>query len=370
MGQFKTFMSSNLYLKQGEKMKRKMVFQSLVLVMVLSLAMPAAVLAAPSNDNFVDAQLIGNLPFSVYHDTSGATFEADEPYPTCGSGAPLKTAWFAYTPASNMTLMPRVNYYYFPTLLAVYTGSSLADLSQVRCGLYYETASFQAQAGTTYYFQVAGLYGDEGTIPFSIDMAPPPQVNAYFYPSDPSVFDNVSFNASVYDPANIYGQTYAWTISDGTSSDQGGFYHQFASDGDYNVNLLVTTSDGRSNSSAQTIQVRTRDVSISKLSVPQMASTNQTKTINVEVKNNRYADYVQVALYKGLPGGGEQLIGTLMIYVPARATKPTVFKFTYTFTSADVSVGKVIFRATANLVNGRDALPSDNTSIMTTIVNR
>lgn len=351
-------------------MKTKTILSSLILILALSLALPVNVLAAPSNDNFADAQLIGSLPFSVYHDTSGATFEADEPNPTCGSGAPLKTAWFSYTPSSDVLLMPRVNVYYFGSILAVYTGSSLADLSQVACSPYYQTFTLQARANVTYFFQIAGMYGEEGPIPFTLEVTPPPMVNAYFSPFDPSVFDNVSFNSSVYDPANIYGLTYAWTVGDGTSSDQSSFSHQFASDGDYALNLLVTTVDGRSSSVAQTVQVRTRDVSINKLSVPQMAAVNQTKTINVEIKNNRYSDYVQVVLVKGLPGGSEQVIGILTLYVPARATKPTTFKFSYTFTSSDATVGKVVFKATANLVNGRDALPSDNTAIVTTTVNR
>ena len=101
-----------------------------------------------------------------------------------------------------------------------------------------------------------------------------------------------------------------------------------------------------------------------------MASANQTKTINVDIKNNRYSDYVQVVLYKGLPGGGEQQIGILTIFVPARANRPTTFKFSYTFTSDDVALGKVVFKAIASINNGRDALPADNTAIATTLVNR
>jgi len=351
-------------------MKTKTFSSVMILVLMLSLALPVGVLAAPSNDNFADAELIGSLLFSVYHDTSGATFEMDEPYPTCGSGYSLKTAWFAYTPSVNETLMARVNYYNFPTVLAVYTGDSLSNLSQIGCGQYYNTMAFQAQAGVTYYFQIAGLYGEEGTIPFSLEVAPLPQVYISYGPYDANTFDVMYFYAGVNDPAGVNGFTFAWTISDGTISDQGSFNHQFASDGDYTVNLTATTADGRSNSATQAIQVRTRDVAISKLSVPQMASTNQTKTINVDVKNNRYSDDVQVVLYKGLPGGGEQVIGILTILVPAKATKPTTFKFSYTFTAADASIGKVTFKAVANIVNGRDALPSDNTSIASTKVNR
>lgn len=357
---------------KGEKMKTKSkTFPSVVvIVLILSLALPVGVLAAPSNDNFADAEQITSLPLSVNHDTSGASFEMDEPSPSCSYGYSLKTAWFAYTPASNETLIARANYYYFPTLLAVYTGDALNNLSQVGCGNYYSSVVFQAQAGVTYYLQIAGLYGDEGTIPFSLEVAPPPQVSAYISPSDVNTFDNAYFYASTYDPAGIYGFTYEWAVSDGTTSDQQSFYHQFAADGDYTANLTVTTSDGRSASTTQNIQVRTRDVVISKLSVPQTAVVNQTKTINVDIKNNRYSDYVQVTLIKGLPGGGEQVIGTLTIYVPARATRPTTFKFSYTFTAADAAVGKVTFKAIATIVNGRDALPSDNTLIASTNVSR
>ena len=351
-------------------MKTKKFSYTLILVLVLSLALPMGVWAAPSNDNFVDTTHVGSLPYSVFHNTSEATFEGDEPYPSCGSGYAIKTAWFAYTPSVNQTLVARADYYFFPTILAVYTGDALNNLSQIGCGNFYSRVAFQAQAGVTYYFQLAGLYGDAGEMPFVLEVAPPPQVSISYGPGDPNTFETMYFYASTNDPAGIYGFSYSWAISDGTTSDQGSFNHQFASDGDYTVNLTATTADGRSGSATQVIQVRTRDVSINRLSVPQMASVNQTKTINVDIKNNRYSDYVQVTLIKGLPGGGEQVIGTLTIYVPARATKPTTFKFSYTFTASDLAVGKVTFKAVANIVNGRDALPSDNVAIENTTVNR
>jgi hypothetical protein len=116
--------------------------------------------------------------------------------------------------------------------------------------------------------------------------------------------------------------------------------------------------------------VLTKDVAITNFGIPQTARINQTKTINIDVQNKRYSDYVQVTLYKGTPGGGDVQIGTLTIYVPARAQRPTTFKFSYTFTSNDATIGKVTFKAIANIVNGRDALPADNTSIATTLVSK
>ena len=351
----------------------KFVTRTIALVTIFMLAFSGVlpVYAAPSNDNFAAATEIPGLSFSVNADTTGATFEAGEPSPSCfGSGWQLKTAWYKYTPATNSTLTARVNYNNFPTMVAVYTGDSVDALTPAGCGLYYNSATFQALANTTYYFQVSGWYDYEGIIPFSLEVTPPPQVFFNYYPSDPNIFDNVGFYSGINDPGGIYGDTYAWTTSDGATSYQGSFYHQFAADGDYTVNLTFTTYDGRSGSASQVVHVRTKDVAITTFSVPQTARVNQTKTINVNVQNKHYSDYVQVTLYKGLPGGGEQVIGTLTIYVPERARQATTFKFSYTFTADDAAVGKVTFRAVANIVNGRDALPSDNTSIATTSVSR
>jgi len=339
-----------------------------VLLLALSSVQPA--FAAPSNDNFADATQITSLPFSVNSNSSGATFEGGEPYPSCGSGYYLSTEWFAYTPSTNTSLTARANYNYFPVVLAIYTGTSFGSLTPISCGNWSPQITFQAQGGSTYYFQVAGYYGDQGTIPFSLEVTPPPQVYINYYPSDPSVYDNVNFYGYVNDPGNIGGNMFAWTSSDGATSNQSYFNHQFAADGDYPVSLTFTTYDGRSNTANATVQVRTRDVAINKFNIPQTARVNQTKEISVDVTNKRYSDYVNVTLYKGLPGGGDQVIGQLTIYVPVRASRPTSFKFSYTFTSADATIGKVTFRAVATVMTGHDALPADNTAIATTTVSK
>jgi len=341
-----------------------------VIVLALSSVQPA--FAAGPNDYFADATQIASLPFSTNADTSGASSEPGEPYPPCGYGYAPNSVWFAYVSPTNVTVTARSSNYY--SLLAIYTGSAVDSLTQASCAAYYPFTTFQALAGVTYYFQLSTLYGgnigESGNLPFSLEVTPPPQVGISYYPYDPNVFDNVSFSANTNDPGGIYGFTYAWTISDGATSDQYSFSHQFAADGFYTVNLTATTSDGRSGSASQVVQVRTKDVAITSFSIPQTARVNQTKTINVAVQNKRYSDYVQVTLTKGLPGGGEQVIGTLTIYVPAKAKQGTTFKFSYTFTPDDAAIGKVTFRAVATIVNGRDALPSDNTLIGTTSVSR
>ncbi len=348
-------------------MKTNLLLRAATIVLILALALPTGVLAAPSNDDFAAATPILALPYSINADTAGATGETGEPI-NCVNTLPPQTVWFSYTPSTTATLTILLNY---SSMVGIFTGSSVDSLAFIACApWYYGQYSFTAQAGVTYYFQLSDYYGNGGTLPFLLELAPPPQVSVGYYPGDPTVYDTVYFNANVYDPAGIYGYTCTWAISDNTNSDQTNFYHQFASDGDYTVNLTCTTADGRSGTATQTIQVRTRDVSISGFSVPQVASSNQTKTINVNIKNNRYSDYVTVILVKGLPGGGQQQIGSLTIYVPARATKATTFKFSYTFTSTDATIGKVVFTATASIASGRDALPADNTATATTLVNR
>jgi hypothetical protein len=43
--------------------------------------------------------------------------------------------------------------------------------------------------------------------------------------------------------------------------------------------------------------------------------------------------------------------------------RTTDFKFSYTFTSTDASLGKVTFKAVASLIGARDALPADNEAV-------
>ena len=342
---------------------------TLAAVFLLALSNVQLAYATPANDNFVDATQITSLPFSVNANTTGATFEADEPIPSCWWGYPLKTVWFAYTPTTNVTVTARATYFNFPPLLAIYQGDALNNLNQMACGNYDSQHTFQAQAGDTYYFQLSSLYDwYEGIIPFSLEFTPPPEVSIYHYPDDPNIYDNVWFDAWVNDPIGI--ETIEWDFGDGTTSNSWALYHQFAADGDYTVNLTATTYDGRTGSASRVVQVRTHDVAITSFSLPQTARANQTRTINVDVKNKRYSENVEVLLIKGLPGGNERQIGILTLYVPARASRPTTFKFSYTFTADDATVGKVTFKAVATIVNARDALPSDNIAIGTTKVSK
>ncbi len=105
------------------------------------------------------------------------------------------------------------------------------------------------------------------------------------------------------------------------------------------------------------------DVTITRFSVPQSARSGQTRPITVELTNKRYTETVEVQLWKSTPGG-YVLVDSRVQNVPVRpGNRTTVFNFSYTFTNEDVALGKVTFRAVANLIDVRDALPLDNEAI-------
>jgi len=150
-----------------------------------------------------------------------------------------------------------------------------------------------------------------------------------------------------------------WTLSQGTDLGNGSWIVQT---NDLS-SLTVTTPDGRSGSTSQSIVVRTHDVAITKLSAPNAASSGQTRQIAVGLNSRRYPETVEVQLLKSVPGG-YQLVGSLTQSVPVRASNRTTdFNFSYTFTGADTQLGKVTFKAVANVLGARDALPADNEAI-------
>ncbi|MFL6029840.1 MAG: PKD domain-containing protein, partial [Gaiellaceae bacterium] len=183
-------------------------------------------------------------------------------------------------------------------------------------------------------------------------------------PGDPSIFDTVQFFDFSSDPAEIGISSRHFDFGDGTSADGCCPTHRYAADGNYTVTDTVATPDGRSASQTQTVSVRTHDVTIAKLTVPQSGSAGQTRSITVGVTDARYPETVAVELQRSAPGGDFVTVGTLTQDVPLRSlNRTTSFAFTYTFRSEDATVGKVTFKAVATIAGARDALPGDNVAI-------
>ena len=99
----------------------------------------------------------------------GATKEPGEPNHAGNSGG--KSVWWSWTaPVSGNVSVTTVGSS-FDTLLAVYTGTALSNLTGIASNGQAGTQSavvFNSVSGTTYQIAVDGYFGDSGTISLSI----------------------------------------------------------------------------------------------------------------------------------------------------------------------------------------------------------
>jgi PKD repeat protein len=322
----------------------------------------------PANDNFANAIAISAVPYTDGASITYATTQPGEQAPANCTGSIYKTVWYAYTPANSGSFMASVpDYSYFSGFLAVWTGTEFGRLTEVGCRSFWGTGrlAFRAEAGTTYYIQLGSSSGDGDQVNFRFEVAPPPQAQFYYYPYDPSVFDNVQFNAYSWDPAEMGVQSQTWDFGDGTTADGCCPTHRYSKDGDYTVRLTVTTTDGRTSSVVQTVKVMTHDVAIYRFYTPQTAKAGQTRQIYVNIKNTRYPETVRVELLKSVPSGFQSIASTEQSIPVRSGSRITPVSLSYTFTNDDATVGKVTFKAVVYIVNARDALPADNEAITT-----
>jgi hypothetical protein len=320
------------------------------------------VIPPPPNDDFAEALHVGSLPYTDAQSSLGASREPNEPI-ACGQST-SNSHWYAFTAPSGGSYTARTSSGTWP-VLGLYRGSSVDSLTEVDCRSGNGGAiTFHADAGETTYIQISDVYGGQnGPITFSLDVAPAPVAQFWYWPNDPSMFDTISFSGNSYDPGGNPIVEQLFEFGDGTSATGCCPQHRYSADGDYTARLTVATSDGRVGTIEQVIRVRTHDVTIAKMQVPQSGNVGQTRQITVGLSNKRYGETVQVQLYKSGPGGYEH-VGTLNQSVPVRGGgRTTDFKFSYTFTSADAVLGKVTFKAVAQVVNARDAVPADNEAI-------
>lgn len=318
----------------------------------------------PANDAFENATLINSLPSTTSFDTSAATFQSSEPNPSCAYPAPpYHTVWFAFTATQDGSVSASIPSYGFGPFIAAYSGTNFNNLTQLGCNQYSNKVTIHVVSGQTYYFQVGGLNGDRGIGQFLLETTPPPQAGFYYYPGDPSRFDNVQFQDSSNDPGGLSLQTYTWDFGDGIVASGYSATHKYSADGNYQVVHTVTTTDGRTASITQTLQVRTHDVAITKLTTPNSANVGQTKTITVTLRNVAYPENVQVDLYKSTPNGFV-FITTVTKSIPTLSgNRTTAVDFSYKFTSDDARLSKVTFKAVATIIGARDAYPSDNEAV-------
>jgi hypothetical protein len=145
----------------------------------------------PSNDAFAGATTVQALPARFQQDTSGATTEGSEPIAACVPTDFIgKTIWFKLVaPASGGVSVDTFGST-FDTVLMVYSGTSLGNLTLVACnddtlqpGGGNTTQSrvvFGTTPGTTYYVQAGGVVGTSGNLVVNFHAAPPPPANDNF----------------------------------------------------------------------------------------------------------------------------------------------------------------------------------------------
>ncbi|HEX9676450.1 MAG TPA: Ig-like domain-containing protein, partial [Anaerolineales bacterium] len=134
----------------------------------------------PANDDFDDASLIPDLPFSeLRNDTRGATVAADDPEPSCGAANPQtqsNTVWYAFTPAQDGAVMLHSDLSSYETLAAVWTGTR-GSLDELACahdpGAVDPFLEFPVQAGVTHFIELA-QFGSPAGGSLRFDMRPAP----------------------------------------------------------------------------------------------------------------------------------------------------------------------------------------------------
>ena len=140
--------------------------QGWVLLLLLGIANPALLLAAPpTNDSFATPTILTGFPVTASGSNVSATLEPDEPIPATHYGA---SVWFRWTaPISGPVQIDTLGSD-FDTGLAVGTNTPLSNLSWIlENNSFFGAQSavfFDAVSGTTYQIAVYGYFSFPGTI--------------------------------------------------------------------------------------------------------------------------------------------------------------------------------------------------------------
>ena len=140
------------------------------------LVVPAALAAAPANDQFADAEALSGASGSATGSNVEATKEPGSPTTPATRAAPL--VWYRWTASTGQAVSFETCGSSFDTTLAVYTGSTLTTLDAVAesddaCALG-SRVTFDPVSGTTYQIAIDGFEGATGTIALAWSPVPAP----------------------------------------------------------------------------------------------------------------------------------------------------------------------------------------------------
>jgi hypothetical protein len=135
----------------------------------------------PPNDYFTNRTVLTGTSLTVQGNNTFATTEPGEP--KIEGNSPFHSLWWSWTAPNNGTLSLSTYASSFPNLLAVYTGSSVNNLTQVAAAVSAGESgnaaqvTFLANAGTQYQTAVDGYDGGYGSVElaltFDLDTNPP-----------------------------------------------------------------------------------------------------------------------------------------------------------------------------------------------------
>lgn len=334
--------------------------------------------AAPANDNFANAQQVTSLPFTgAVPDLAAASIEQDEPFAYgCNASEHAGTVWYRYTPAQTQFVLAEIgsNDSGGPSL-AVHEGTSLADLSPIRCkSVPYGSGVVEMTAGKTYYLQYRdNPYRSEIRAAVKLSEAPELGASVYGFGGNFSTYDPVYFEMSVW---NDYGTpvTHEWDFGDGTTvpaTQMRSQPHRYTADGRYTVTVRSKSADGRTTTSSRPVVIDTHNVDVTKFVVPATAQVGETKPLSVAVRSHDQDERVTLMLYKVYPNGSWSPAGERIVDLPARSKVSTLVQFQYTFTEEDASLGTRKFVVIAQLPADRyDVRQDNNRKYAETLVSR
>ncbi len=130
--------------------------------------------STPLNNDFLNALIATQVPFSTSEANNCATRETGEPNHAGRPGG--HSIWYSWTPTSNHAAVITTKRSDFDTLLAVYTGASLSNLTLIASnddfvsGINLQSqVVFAAVAGTIYHIAIDGYNGAVGNAVLNIN---------------------------------------------------------------------------------------------------------------------------------------------------------------------------------------------------------
>lgn len=161
---------------------RPLVAKAASLAFLLGPLLLSAAGSPPVNDPFANRQVLPAGVTTASGSNAGATREAGEP---AHGGSGGKSVWWSWQATVSGPAAVSTAGSTFDTLLGVYTGTSLAGLTEIKKnddenqleGIFTSRVTFEAVAGTFYQIAVDGSGGAEGTVQLRIEINGPPGVS-------------------------------------------------------------------------------------------------------------------------------------------------------------------------------------------------